>query len=558
MKHAGLRGRFVITLAGLGLAACTGSITGNDPEGTDPGNPGQGPGAATPPSAGPPAAGQLRRLTANQFRRALQDLLGGSVAVEVEDPPISTSLRAIGASITAVSPRGVEQFETAVDAALGPVFGDPRRRQAVVGCDPAAAWDAACARTFVEGFGLRAWRRPLLADEVQRYLALGEEEAKAAGRFVDGVQAIASALLQSPHFLYRVELGAAPAAGKGWARYGGFEIATRMSFLLWGTTPDAALLAAARSGALETRDGMRSQAQRLLDSPRVADGLADLVDDLMALDGVAIMAKDPKVFPQLTPTLRQAMRDEVVLLFKDTALKRDADLMELFDTDRTFVNAELGKLYGIDVRGNEPVEARHPAGVPRAGLLTAAALITPQDKTHETSPTRRGALIRNSFFCDHVPDPPPGVDTSPRPLPPGVVITRRESLAQHSTDAACRPCHDLMDPIGLALENFDAMGIYRRTDENGLAIDTGGTIDGTSFAGPRELGAMMRQSPKVRDCVTRWIYRYATGREENDYDKVQIERLVQDFAGATVRQRLKPLLSTLLLSDGFLNVSPPR
>ena len=549
MLQPGRNVPFLVVLAGVSLG-CTGAIGPGGGDGTGPGGGG--------PVGGAPAAGQLRQLTAAQFRRSLQDLLGGAIAggEPIEDPPISTSLRAIGASISAVSPQGVERFESAVQAALDPVFRDQQRRMGVVGCAPAAAWDAGCARTFVEGFGLRAWRRPLAADEVARYLALGEEEARATGQFADGAQVMASALLQSPNFIYRVELGREPAAGKSWARYGGFEMATRMSFLLWGTTPDPALLTAARDGALDTPDGIRQQAQRLLDSPRMTDGLADMVGDMMALDGVDIMVKDPAMFPQLTPSLREALRGEVVRLFEDAALKRDADLMELFDTDRTFVNAELGKLYGIKVAGTGWVEARHPAGVPRAGLLTTAALLTPHDKAHQTSPTRRGAFIRNNYFCDHVPDPPPGVDTSPRPLPPGVVISRRESLAQHNTDAACRPCHDMMDPLGLALENFDAMGIHRSKEENGLPIDAGGTLDGTAFAGPRELGALLRRSPQVRDCMARWIYRYATGREETEYDAAQIERLVQGFAASG--QRLKPLLLNLLVNDGFVNVSPSK
>jgi hypothetical protein len=551
MQHFRRSGPYLVVLFGLSLG-CTGAIGPSNGIGVPPA---EGPSG---PAAGEPAAGQVRQLTTAQFRRSLQDLLGAPVGAlgEIEEPPISTSLRAIGASISAVSPRGVEQFERAVETALDPVFRDARLRMGVVGCEPGGAWDAGCARSFLEGFGLRAWRRPLAADEVARYLALGEEEARATGQFADGARAMASALLQSPNFIYRVELGRAPAAGKTWARFGGYELATRMSFFLWGTTPDVALLAAAREGALATPEGARKQAQRLLDSPRLADGLTDLVGDTLALDGVDIMVKDPTLYPQLTPTLRKALREEVVRLFQDTVIERDADLMELFTTDRTFVNAELGKLYGINVPGSGWIEARHPAGTPRSGLLTTAALITPPDKAHQTSPTRRGAFFRNNFLCDHVPDPPPGVDTSPRPVPPGVIISRRESLAQHNTDAACRPCHELMDPLGLAFENFDAMGIYRTREENGAAIDPSGSLDGTPFSGPRELGALMRESPKVRDCMARWIYRYATGREENAYDNAQLDRLVQEFARSG--QRLKPLLMNLVLSDGFVNVSSTR
>jgi hypothetical protein len=551
------RSRLWLLVTAGSCLACTGAI-GPSPESGNQGPEGVGAGSGPGPSASAPAPGRLRRLTAAQFRRSLQDLLGGSIAgpLEIEEPPVSTSLRAIGASLTPLSTRGVERFEAAVKTALDPVFADPQRRAGLLGCTPAQAWDAPCARAFVEGFGLRAWRRPLAAEEVTRYLALGEEEARATGRFEEGALAIASALLQSPNFVYRIELGQAPAAGQRFARYRGYEMATRMSYLLWGTTPDAALLTAARDGQLDSVEGARKQAQRLIDSPRLADGLTDMVEDMLSLDGVDIMVKDPMVFPQLTASLRRALRGEVVELFKDTALKRNADLMELFDTDRTFVNAELGKLYGINVSGTALTEARHPAGVPRAGLLTTAALLTPQDKAHQTSPTRRGAFIRNNFLCDHVPDPPPGVDTAPKPLPPGVVISRKQSLTQHKTDAACAPCHDLMDPLGLALENFDAMGIHRLEEENGLTIDPSGTLDGVAFAGPRELGKLLRNSERTRDCVTRWIYRYATGREENEYDDLQIRKLVQEFAG--LGQRLKPLLLNLVVNDGFVNVTQAR
>jgi Protein of unknown function (DUF1585)/Protein of unknown function (DUF1588) len=148
------------------------------------------------------------------------------------------------------------------------------------------------------------------------------------------------------------------------------------------------------------------------------------------------------------------------------------------------------------------------------------------------------------------------VDVNIKPPPPGVLLSRRELLSGHAVDAACAGCHNLMDPIGLAFENFDAMGIYRSTEENGLAIDPSGTFDGQPFAGPRELGALLRQSEKARDCMARRIYRFATGREETTYDEIQIQQLSKAFAAAG--QRFRPFLSNLVASDGFLNVSPAQ
>jgi hypothetical protein len=569
MKQYPRSGACLVAGAVLGLA-CQGKILdgGRAPAGAKPPAGAAGTGVSTggagmtgaaPSDPTQPAPGQLRRLSAAQFNRSLQDLLGPTGALPaVEESPASASLKAIGSSITALSARGVELFETATNTALDAVFADPARRDALVGCTPApTAWDEACARTFVQTFGRRAWRRPLAADEVTRYLKLGQDEATDAGAFADGARAIASALLQSPNFLYRVELGGAPLAGKTFGRYSPYETATRLSYLLWSTTPDAQLLAAADSGALSTPEGIRKEAMRLIASPRLADGLADMVDDMMALDNVSLMAKDPKLYPQLTPTLRQAMRAEVVKTFEDAALTRDGDLMELFDTNRTFVNGELGKLYGITtVTGTDLAAAQHPAGVPRAGLLTMAAILSVQDKQGQTSPTRRGAFFRKTFVCEHIPDPPPNVDVNIKEPPPGVVVSRRDLLAGHATDNACAGCHKLMDPIGLAFENFDAMGIYRTKEENGLPIDPAGTYDGTPFAGPRELGALLRQSPKARDCMARRIYRFATGREETAYDEAQIQALGKAFAAAG--QRLRPYLTELVASDGFVNVSPVK
>jgi Protein of unknown function (DUF1592)/Protein of unknown function (DUF1588)/Protein of unknown function (DUF1595)/Protein of unknown function (DUF1585) len=555
-------GALLVSFA-LGLG-CTGNITNGRPRGAVANNPGAGnqgtagAGVVQMQAADPglPAAGHLRRLSAVQFNRSLKDLLGPTGTLPaIEESPASANLKAIGASVTAVSAQGVEEFETATNAAVDALFTDPARRAAFVGCAP-ATWDEACARAFLTAFGLRAWRRPLTADETTRYLTLGQQEAQDAGNFAEGAHAIASALLQSPNFLYRVELGATPAAGQRFGQYTPFETATRLSYLLWSTTPDQQLLTAAANGGLATPDGIRAEEQRLIASPRLVDGLDDMVDDLLALDNVALMAKDPKLYPQLTPTLRVAMRGEVLKMFEDTALTRDADLMELFDTNRTFVNAELGKLYGITVTGTDLVAAQHPAGTPRAGLLTTAAVLTVQDKQYQTSPTRRGAFFRRTFVCEQIPDPPPNVNVNIQPPPAGVVLSRRELLSGHAKDASCAGCHSKMDSIGLAFENFDAMAIYRTKDENGATVDPSGSYDGTPFAGPRELGALLRASDKARDCMARRIYRFAMGREETAYDEVQIKQLGAAFAAGG--QRFRPYLASLIGSDGFMNVSPAQ
>ncbi len=504
-----------------------------------------------------PAMGQLRRLTPEQYGRALGDLVGLASPPEIDDFPAGDSLRAIAASVTALTPLNVEQFETATFAALAPVFADGARRDALVGCAP-VGWDQACATSFLSSFGRRAWRRPLSTDEVARYLALGNAEATDTGKFADGARAMLAALLQSPNFLYRPELGtSAPLSGTV-SRFTPYETASRLSFLLWGGIPDEQLLTSAGSGALDTLAGIQAEAQRLIASPRLVDGINDMVDDLLSLRSVFLMAKDQTLFPQLTLTLRVAMREEVRRMFQDVAITRDTDALELFDTKNTFVNQEAAALYGIPgITGAEIVAAQHPSGIPRAGLLTSALILSVQDKPQQTSPTRRGAFLRRVITCDEIPAPPANVNTNIPDPPDGHAVSRKEKLTSHlALGAACSACHSLMDPVGLAFENFDALGIYRTVEENGLPIDPSGQFDGQAFANAAELGALLHQSDKVRSCFTRRIYRYAMGRLENDYDNAQIQQLATTFTANG--QRLRSLLVSLVANDGFLNVSAPQ
>ncbi|HVJ20409.1 MAG TPA: DUF1592 domain-containing protein [Polyangiaceae bacterium] len=535
-------------------SAGTGAGTGGT-GGTVGGSGGGGAVVGMPPAGALPASGQFRRVSPEQYGRAVRDLLGPFETLPpVEAFPAGDSLKAIAASITAVSPAGVEDFETASTAALEVVFADPTRRDALVGCAP-AAWDEACATTFLQTFGRRAWRRPLAADEVTRYLALGAAQSAAYGTFADGARAMASAVLQSPNFVYRTEVGTGvPLQGVTWSRFSGYETASRLSFLLWGTIPDDQLLNAAESGSLDTVAGLQTEAQRLLASPRLVDGVNDMVDDMLALESVFLMSKDASLFPQLTTTLRTAMRDEILMMFRDVAITRAGDMLELFDTKATFVNEELGALYGIPVTGPTMVAAQHPAEVPRAGILTTALLLSVQDKRHQTSPTRRGAFVRKVLTCEEIPDPPDDVQTIIPDPPAGTIVSRKDLLASHVTSPACAACHSLMDPVGLAFENFDAIGKFRTNEENGLVIDASGDFDGTPFTTPAEMGSLMRQSEKVRNCMVRRVYRYAMGRKENEYDEAQIAALSAAFA--TDGQRFSPLLMNLVQNDGFLNVSP--
>jgi len=495
-----------------------------------------------PPPASGAAGGRLRRLTSAELRNSVRDLMGDDVGQgELEPDSFRDGFASIGATYAAISARGLEQYDQAAQAAAHQVFADPARRAAVLGCAPAPDL-APCLRAFLGGFGRRAWRRPLTAEELDDYTAVGLE----AARLLDAGQALEQltvALLTSPHFLYRVELGSPDAAGR--FRYGGWELASRLSYFLWNSTPDVALLDAAAAGALDTTAGLRAAAARLVQSPRARAGFSGgFGRDLLWLDA---LADTPKSDPRFTDPLRAAMEREALRLF-EARLDPGSDLLDLFTTTRTFVDPELAALYGLP-RPTGPAPADLPPDGPRAGLLGTAAFLSLYSAQDRTSPTARGVFVRERLLCQPMPMPPDNVDVV---LPPGN-LTIRQRLEQHRRNDGCRGCHELSDPVGYAFEAFDWFGAHRDR-ENGLPIDTSGSLDGFAFADARALSAHLRDLPEVSACLLRNLFRTANGHLETPADEPTLAAWGAAFQAAG--RSLPAFLTELVASDGFRVVSP--
>jgi Protein of unknown function (DUF1592)/Protein of unknown function (DUF1588)/Protein of unknown function (DUF1595)/Protein of unknown function (DUF1585)/Protein of unknown function (DUF1587) len=544
------------TCALLLAAACTGSIRGSEPGGKSSPPPRPmppdgmtmtgGQSGGNDPGPAPAGAGRLRLLTRAQLENSLHDLLGDIPVGETEADTIAAGFASVGATYATISPHGVEQYETALLAALSPLFADPARRTGLVGCTPQGPADQACVRRFVTDFGRRAWRRPLTPAEGDRYVQLALAAASTLNDVGVALMHTTSALLASPNFLYRVELGQ-PEGGR--FRYTGWEMASRLSYFLWNTTPDVELLAAAEAGKLTTPDGLRAQVARLLGSPR-ARGFADNFGrELVGLDD---LAETPKNDPRFTPTLKEAMRAEVVHLF-ESRLESGADALDLYDGTGAFVNAELAAVYGIPgITGTAPVAAQLPASIPRAGLLGTAAFLSLQSKQDATSPTARGKFVREQVLCEEVPDPPDNLDTTLKDPPPGAKLTLREHMEMHRSNPVCASCHALIDPLGYPFESFDWIGAYREKD-NGKPIDSSGALDGVPFANARELAAALRRSPKTQDCMLRNIFRYASGHRETAADEAELRQWKKTFEASG--HRLVAFLTEIAADDGFRTVS---
>jgi hypothetical protein len=476
--------------------------------------------AAGAGGAGALAPGGLRRLTPTEYWSSVTDLLGLDPSTPVpvtEDVAAISGFKNVAASTLTISAQGVEQYSDAAQSVAALVFGDAAKRAALVGCSPTAASDP-CVRAFLQTFGRRAWRRPLAAAEVDRYAAIVASLAPMADVWT-GLQYAVAGLLQSPWFLYRVELGEPDPARQHALRFTAYEMADRLSYFLWDTTPDDALLDAAARGDTLAAAGLDAQVARLLASARAHAGVARLFREYLATDDLATMVKDATLFPRATPALAAAMRGEIDATVADLVFTRRADIRDLLDNRQTFVNGDLAALYGLPaVTGTALVLATLPDAGPRAGLLGTAAFLALNARTDRTSPTLRGKFVREQLLCEPVSPPPANfAATFDAPGAATAGQTLRQRLVQHMSDAACSSCHAQMDPLGFAFEHFDALGAYRMT-EGGKTIDDTGSVDGQAFTGPRELAAALRVMPAVTGCLTRQIYRYATGHLEGPGD----------------------------------------
>jgi len=505
-----------------------------------------------------PAPATLRRLTLDQYANTVRDLLGANLTLPTDLEP-DTSLNgfaSIGAARTAFSPRAIEQLETAALSLSQQALADPTMRAALVSCMPSAAVDDACARRVVTSFGRRAWRRPLTTDEVNRYTAVATQASTTLMDFWNGLRFAVAGILQSPHFLYREELGTPDPAAPMRRVFNGFETATRLSYFAWGTTPDDQLLTAAEAGTLASDAGLREQAERLLASPRARAATEIFFNELLHLADLDDLAKLASVYPQASTTLGASMRGETLRMLDDLAWNAAADFRDVLETRTTFLNAELAKLYGVPApAGTGFVKATLPSDGMRLGLLGQGSFLALNAHADSTSPTRRGKFIREVLLCHAVPPPPPDVDTTLPPNTGGTGLTMRQRLEKHRALPACAACHQIMDPIGLGLENFDGVGAFR-TSEVGQTIDVSGILDGVAFRDPRELAAALKNHADFTSCFTRSVFRFATGHVETTGEEPTVLAISKNVAADGYRFR--SLLLALVMSPSFRVTGAPE
>lgn len=515
-----------------------------------------------PPSTGWPAqfganedlAG-LRRLTTEQYLASVRTLLGVDPVGIPSTEPVSpvAGFASLGASSAVISALGVGKFEDASRALAAAAFANPSLRSSLTPCTPSSTADTACFQSFARTFGLRAFRRPLTTDEVDRYATLAATVAVNSNDAWAGLEATASAFLQSPNFLYLVELGEPDPADPQRSRLTSYELASRLSYFLTNDMPDATLLAAAEADQLTTDEGVRTQAERLLALPGARKAVRSYFSNLLSLDGLDTLSRSPTVFPAFTPTIGAAMKEEALLGLEDLVFTRDADYRSVFDAQDSFMNEELARFYGVSwPTGATGFQRLAQSAQPRPGILGQAGVLAVHDGVNSTSPTKRGLFVLTRLVCQNLPLSPPADLVVPNP--PSGRMTARDRLKVHDENATCAGCHKSMDAVGLSLEHFDALGTWR-ADDRGMAIDATGLLEGKAYDGEPGLAALLRQHPAIGPCLMQTLYGNSVGRRATEFDRATYAALVDAFE--TSGGRLKPLLISIATSEGFRTLPRP-
>jgi hypothetical protein len=522
-----------------------------------------GGGDSAPTTRGPSVEGgpvALRRLTSQQFGRSIHDVLGEEIVVpsRVEPDARREGLLGVGASFVSVTPSGFEKYEAAATSIAEQALGS-ELRGAILACEPSSASgaDDACAREFITTIGRRLFRRSLTEDEVAVRVAVAAGSADELGDFYAGLQMALTSLLVSPNFLFRVEEIEPDPADASRLRLTSTSVATRLSYLIWDSTPDDELLDAAETGGLLDVPNLTSQVTRLLESPKAEAGIRAFFSDLLTFRSIdeGLVRKSPTDFPAFTLTLAGDAKEQTLRTIVDHLVTNERDLRELYTTRNTFLTPSLGSVYAVPFGGGQWGPYEFAGDGPRAGLLSHVSLLAITAHPGRSSATLRGKFVREVLLCQTIPDPPANVDFSIVENTDGEIRTARQRLGEHVTNDACAGCHQLMDPIGLAFENFDAIGAFR-AQENGVTIDASGELDGQAYDDAIGMGQALHDHPALGPCMTSNLYRYAVGREPVSSEDPLMVFLNEQFA--TSDYQWGSLIETLVLSDGFLTASGQR
>jgi len=507
----------------------------------------------------------MRRITQDQYRQIIADVFGKTIKLggRFEPDQRDAGLLAVGASQVSVTASGFEQYDDMARAIAAQVV-DEQHRSVTVPCIPRSvqATDDACAGKFLGSVGRMLYRRPLSQRELAAEVKIASDVADRLHDFYAGLSMALTGMLESAQFLFRQEVATADAGDPSHLALDSYSKATRLSFLLWNSGPDPLLLDAAEHGELDTTAGLSKQVDRMLASPRLVSGVRAFFADMLGFTAFEGLAKDPVLYPKFSARVAADAQEQTLRTIVDLLLRQNGDYRDLFTTQTTFLTPLLGAIYKIPLTTPDDlpdgwVRYEFPQAAGQAGIITQASFVALHSQPGRSSPTVRGKALREVLLCQKVPDPPGNVnfalvqDTSNPAFK-----TARQRLTAHRSEATCAGCHKIMDPIGLALENFDTTGAFRSL-ENGMPIDVSGEIDGLKFANAQELGKAIHDNPAATACIVNRMYSYGIGRSATKEESSWIHtNLSKDFASGGYE--IKALLRAMATSDQFYRVTKPE
>ena len=429
--------------------------------------------------------------------------------------------------------------------------GDTASRRRIFACAPGgddASQAEACADEILRKLARRAYRRPVTDDDLVPLLEFYRDGARDG--FDAGIQLALKRLLVSPEFLFRVEQDPAGTAPGSVYAVSDLTLASRLSFFLWSSIPDEELLGVAERGELRDPQTLERQVQRMLADERATAFVENFAGQWLYLRNLDAVVPVQSVFPDFDDTLRQSLKRETELFFA-SIVQEDRSALELLRADYTFVNERVARLYGLpNIKGNHFRRVTWPDDSPRRGLLGHGSILTVTSYPDRTSPVVRGKWILENLLGTPPPAPPPDVPDLKDQGSTGRTLTIRERLAEHRDNPTCASCHALMDPLGFALENFDAVGVWRAIDETGAVIDASGTLpDGTAFAGVDELRTALEHSDLFVQTLAEKLLTYGLGRGVEAYDRPAVRAIVR--AAAASDYRFSALITGVVQSPPF-------
>jgi hypothetical protein len=499
-----------------------------------------------------PGPSPMQLLSHQQYLNTVKELAGDVPGLDqaLGDDVSASAFGLVQPDVTQVQ---LERFQKAAGAVAAVIVGNKTTLDKIAPCAVGAA-PADCAKNLVTKFGALAYRAPVTdAADIDRHVQLFT--VGAATSYAHGIELLLQGMLQSPRFLYRVEIGTGEKVSDTAVKLSGYEVAARLSYTLWDSPPNDRLNQAVAAGTLASKEGVAQQLAWMLQDARGLKLVNRFLEAWTHVGSVDGLVKNPDTYPQFqSASFKESLKGQAAAFFDDLLTKQGGKLSALFTSQTAFYNKDLGDYYGVTGTDVTFQSLQKTDGTVQ-GILTLPAVLAVQGKPNESSPIYRGRFVRESLLCQQLPSPPANIPAPPEVTPGS---TTRERLAQHESDPTCSGCHQLLDPLGFGFENYDTLGRYR-TQDAGKPVDASGNVSSTRdidgpFNGVAELAKKLAASSEVKECVARQWFRYAINRFEQPVDGCSMKSVLDNFDAAG--QDLSSLPQAIVQTEAFLYRRP--